>query len=155
MGDGHQLECSQWACPEHDAAAIGVWIRERLDLSRGPRVSASHRAIELGMVVADVEASQVWVATTDADSVVGPDWLARHAEYATRGLDGVAGLVDLPRTRIGEWCTVTGRSWRREEPPPGMATSTAPTSACERVDSSRSAAFRRSQSARSAWSGMH
>lgn len=60
------------------------------------RDRACRRAIELGIEVADVDASQVWVATTDADSVVGHDWLARHAEYAARGLDGVAGLVDLP-----------------------------------------------------------
>lgn len=60
------------------------------------RDRACRRAIELGMDLADVEASQVWVATTDADSVVGSDWLVRHAEYAARGLDGVAGLVDLP-----------------------------------------------------------
>jgi cellulose synthase/poly-beta-1,6-N-acetylglucosamine synthase-like glycosyltransferase len=38
---------------------------------------------------------QLWVATTDADSTVPPDWLARQLCYAALGVDGVAGLVRL------------------------------------------------------------
>ena len=36
---------------------------------------------------------QLWLATTDADTVVPPDWLARQVRWACRGADAVAGSV--------------------------------------------------------------
>ncbi len=41
-----------------------------------------------------VDADRVWLATTDADSVVRPDWLVRQLAWRRRGVDGVAGLVE-------------------------------------------------------------
>lgn len=38
---------------------------------------------------------RLWVASTDADTVVPPDWLERHLAHATTGVHGVAGVVDL------------------------------------------------------------
>jgi len=38
---------------------------------------------------------QVWVATTDADTLVPPDWLLRHVRAADAGADAVAGVVDV------------------------------------------------------------
>jgi len=37
----------------------------------------------------------VWVATTDADTVVGSAWLSTHLAWARAGFDGVAGLVGV------------------------------------------------------------
>ncbi len=37
----------------------------------------------------------VWLATTDADSVVPPTWLVDQWRWAAAGVDGVAGLVDV------------------------------------------------------------
>lgn len=34
-----------------------------------------------------------WLASTDADSVVGPDWLRAQLRYAAAGYDAVAGTV--------------------------------------------------------------
>lgn len=34
-----------------------------------------------------------WLATTDADSVVPPDWLARQVKLADEGVDAVAGSI--------------------------------------------------------------
>jgi glycosyltransferase involved in cell wall biosynthesis len=39
--------------------------------------------------------SQVWLANTDADSVVPHDWLARQLELADSGVTGIAGIVRL------------------------------------------------------------
>lgn len=39
--------------------------------------------------------NSVWVATTDADTRVPPDWLARHLAAADRGADAVAGIVEI------------------------------------------------------------
>ena len=37
--------------------------------------------------------AQVWLATTDADTTVAPDWLVAQIRWAEAGVDGVAGLV--------------------------------------------------------------
>jgi cellulose synthase/poly-beta-1,6-N-acetylglucosamine synthase-like glycosyltransferase len=39
--------------------------------------------------------SDLWLATTDADSVVPPHWLAAHQAWSTRGVDAVAGTVTV------------------------------------------------------------
>jgi glycosyltransferase involved in cell wall biosynthesis len=38
---------------------------------------------------------RVWVATTDADTLVHESWLATHLAWAGTGVDGIAGLVDV------------------------------------------------------------
>lgn len=43
----------------------------------------------------DVDPRRVWVASTDADTVVPPDWLVRQVGHATAGTDAVAGVVTL------------------------------------------------------------
>ena len=40
-----------------------------------------------------LDADGVWFATTDADTLVHPDWLARQLGWWRRGAAGVAGLV--------------------------------------------------------------
>ncbi len=37
----------------------------------------------------------IWIATTDADTVVGSDWLLRQLAHARNGIHAVAGTVDL------------------------------------------------------------
>ncbi len=39
--------------------------------------------------------SRIWLATTDADSSVPPDWLAYQLECANAGADALAGLIDI------------------------------------------------------------
>jgi hypothetical protein len=53
-------------------------------------------AVEHGLAALGGVTDGVWIAVTDADSTVPPDWLARHAAWAARGWDAVAGTVDLP-----------------------------------------------------------
>jgi GT2 family glycosyltransferase len=40
-------------------------------------------------------ADEIWIATTDADTVVPRDWLTRHLHHAALGADAVAGIVEL------------------------------------------------------------
>jgi glycosyltransferase involved in cell wall biosynthesis len=50
----------------------------------------------------DVDTSRIWIATTDADSEVPPDWLTSHLNHQRTGLDGVAGLVKLDEREVSE-----------------------------------------------------
>jgi glycosyltransferase involved in cell wall biosynthesis len=37
----------------------------------------------------------VWLATTDADTLVSPEWLSQHLHYAARGWDAIVGTVTV------------------------------------------------------------
>jgi glycosyltransferase involved in cell wall biosynthesis len=51
-----------------------------------------------------VDPADVWLATTDADSLVPPGWLRQQVRYASQGWDAVAGTI-----RVTDW---TGRNPR-------------------------------------------
>jgi len=42
-----------------------------------------------------LDPADVWLATTDADSVVPADWLRQQARYAGQGWDAVAGTIEV------------------------------------------------------------
>jgi glycosyltransferase involved in cell wall biosynthesis len=47
---------------------------------------------------AGIPDERCWLATTDADTIVPPDWLSRMLAYANEGWDAVAGTV-----RVTDW----------------------------------------------------
>ena len=62
----------------------------------GTAGGARAAAIAHGLhVVGHVDAAQTWIATTDADTVVPPNWLSRQLEHAAAGADAVAGIIEL------------------------------------------------------------
>lgn len=48
--------------------------------------------------------SDIWLATTDADTRVRPDWLAEQRALANEGIDAVAGIIE-----IRDWSAHPGR----------------------------------------------
>ena len=74
------------AAQAHGARVIGI---------RGRSVGAARAAgmTELLRLTAGPDPSAVWLATTDADTVVPPDWLRRQVGYARQGWDVVLGTV--------------------------------------------------------------
>ncbi len=42
-----------------------------------------------------IDPAAVWLATTDADTVVPPKWLSQHVHYADAGWDAVVGTVTV------------------------------------------------------------
>jgi len=53
-------------------------------------------AIDVGLATTSATTpDRLWIATTDADTVVPPDWLLRHVTFAAAGFDAVAGVVEL------------------------------------------------------------
>lgn len=47
---------------------------------------------------AHLDPADIWVATTDADTLVPPGWLRAQFRYANRGWDAVAGTI-----RVADW----------------------------------------------------
>ncbi len=66
-------------------------------------VETSHRcagktrrsATDAGLRRLQVERDRIWIANTDADSTVAPDWLTLQVQFATEGAAAVAGIVSL------------------------------------------------------------
>lgn len=69
-----------------------------LALGCGSAGGARDAACRSALDVVGAPPEHVWVATTDADSVVPPDWLRRQLAWAAAGADGVAGQVRLDRS---------------------------------------------------------
>lgn len=61
----------------------------------GTAGAARAAALDAGIAAVGGDLATVWLATTDADSVVAADWLACHLRWASTGVDAVAGLVDV------------------------------------------------------------
>jgi cellulose synthase/poly-beta-1,6-N-acetylglucosamine synthase-like glycosyltransferase len=70
------------------ATLVPVSVRN-VGLARA--LGVTHVFFRLGTI--DPEA--VWLATTDADSVVPANWLAHHLELRRQGADGCAGTVEV------------------------------------------------------------
>ncbi len=56
---------------------------------------ARHTACERAIEQTGRNAATVWLATTDADTAVPPDWFLRQLAWAALGADAVAGLVRI------------------------------------------------------------
>jgi glycosyltransferase involved in cell wall biosynthesis len=64
---------------------------------RARNVGAARAAgmTELLRLTAGRDSAAIWLATTDADTVVPPGWLRRQLSYAGRGWDVVLGTVEV------------------------------------------------------------
>lgn len=89
--------CSDATADIARAIALGD---DRVDVIEGTwrsagacRAAAIRHALEV--VRSGTSLSDIWVATTDADTVVPSDWLCAHAAHWSQGDDAVAGVVDL------------------------------------------------------------
>ena len=56
---------------------------------------ARARGVEALRDLLDAAPADTWLLSTDADSVVPPDWIRRHLDHAARGALAVAGVVTL------------------------------------------------------------
>lgn len=96
-------------CTDRSAAAVLAHAGVRGVLSNAGMVGAARR-IGVRHALADkrIDAHRTWIACTDADSLVPPDWLLRHVEIADDGADLVLGTVipdpsELSDTAFDEW----------------------------------------------------
>jgi glycosyltransferase involved in cell wall biosynthesis len=89
-------------------ALLGV--NDRLVAMTATNVGAARRTgFALALQLSRPLPSQsVWLASTDADSAVGPDWLARQIHWRSLGFDGVAGTV-----KVDSWSQHSARTRSR------------------------------------------
>lgn len=82
------------ACADATAAVAGAHGAEVLEV--GYRNVGAARASGVGAALAApglAAARRTWLASTDADTVVPPDWLSRQLDLADAGFVAVAGVV--------------------------------------------------------------
>ena len=84
------------ACTDRTAAIARACGAQVLDI-QARRVGAARAAgmTELLRLTAPRDPAAVWLATTDADTVVPPGWLVRQLTYADQGWDVVLGTVTV------------------------------------------------------------
>ena len=84
------------ACTDQTIAAARAG-GARVTGIRARNVGAARAAgmAELLRLTAYTRPAAVWLATTDADSVVPPHWLRRQLRYASQGWDVVLGTVSV------------------------------------------------------------
>ena len=85
------------ACSDRTAAVARAGGARVISI-QARRVGAARAAGMTRAAAADVRLSirsAVWLATTDADTVVPPGWLRRQLEYADAGWDVVLGTVTV------------------------------------------------------------
>jgi hypothetical protein len=92
------------------AARPLLGINDRLVHVPATNVGATRRAgfalaLELS---AGIPAESAWLSSTDADSIVGPDWLATQIRWRASGFECVAGTV-----RVDSWSQHSAHTRRR------------------------------------------
>ena len=109
------------SCTDETVEVARGRLDQREDLVERIRANsvgeARKRGTELGLVGCD-DLRRVWVANTDADTVVPSDWLAAQVRLADEGYDAIAGTVTL--LADDDWCpTVAARFERAYRWPAG------------------------------------
>lgn len=75
-------------------AAVGP-AGQVVDCDEGNVGAARAAGVAAALAGWDGEAQRCWLASTDADTVVPPDWIERQLRHASAGAHGVAGVVEL------------------------------------------------------------
>ncbi|MFC7431627.1 MULTISPECIES: glycosyltransferase [unclassified Agrococcus] len=83
------------ACRDDTAALAAAHAGVEVVASTAARVGVARRAGVDAPGDDAIDPARVWVASTDADSVVPADWLRVHLALADAGADAVLGLVHL------------------------------------------------------------
>jgi len=77
-------------------AALTAWRPSIVTAVAARNVGAARQAgWELALAGCGGRAGGLWIATTDADGAVPPDWLRHQIELADRGADVVCGTVEV------------------------------------------------------------
>ena len=102
------------SCTDQTVEVARRYLDPRRDLVQGIWANsvgeARRRGTELGLAGCD-DPGRVWVANTDADTVVPRDWLTTQVRLADEGYDAVAGTVTLLDDE--DWCPTVAERFER------------------------------------------
>lgn len=83
-------------CTDRSADVVAGYPRVRaVEIVAGGVGQARAAGFQAVLETADVPVSELWLATTDADSRVPADWLTHQVQLAQAGADVVLGTVDV------------------------------------------------------------
>jgi glycosyltransferase involved in cell wall biosynthesis len=84
------------ACTDRTAALARAGGAEVLDIqARNVGAARAAGVAEVFRRTGPLDPASVWLATTDADTLVPPCWLARQVRYAEGGWDAVVGTITV------------------------------------------------------------
>lgn len=86
--DGSFAIATQWAARAADRHVIELTAR---NVGHARAAGAQHAFAEFAASSAD----EIWIATTDADSEVPPNWLVDQLGFANAGADAFAGTIEI------------------------------------------------------------
>jgi glycosyltransferase involved in cell wall biosynthesis len=90
------------SCTDDTAQIVARHPDVRVVATQAGRVGAARAlGVRAGLALGDEPLEQAWIANTDADSRVPPDWLTHQLDLAHEGADVVCGLVDIDPTECG------------------------------------------------------
>ncbi len=88
-------------CTDGSADAVRTHTGVRGVVSTAGMVGAARRiGVRDALTGLGIHRDRTWIACTDADSVVPPDWLLRHTEIADQGADLLLGTVLPDRSEL-------------------------------------------------------
>lgn len=102
------------ACTDATAAVARAGGASVVTSAAGRVGAARAAAIGAGLDASRADPERVWIANTDADSIVPVDWLAVHLEFAERGVALLRGAV---RPDARELAAEQLRRWLSLNPP--------------------------------------
>ncbi|GII99949.1 glycosyl transferase family 2 [Sediminihabitans luteus] len=100
-------------CTDASARAVPPDV-ERVEITARTVGLARTAGTRHALGLLDAPAAQVWIASTDADSVVPPDWVTHHLDLADDGADVVVGGVRPDLAALSEG---RARAWLRRYVP--------------------------------------
>lgn len=81
------------ACTDDTAARVRRWPVEAVEIS-ARRVGAARRTgVAHALSLLEASPHDIWIAMTDADTVVPPEWVTHQLDLADAGVDLVLGTV--------------------------------------------------------------
>ncbi|MEW2437300.1 glycosyltransferase [Streptomyces caniferus] len=85
------------ACVDDTAEVAGTAGASVLNLGSQNPGKARAAAVQYALATLGTPASATWIASTDADSIVPPNWLAFQLDQARAGWEAVVGTVTVAR----------------------------------------------------------
>lgn len=107
------------ACRDSTAVQVRRWPVDAVEIDARSVGTARRVGVERALSTLDVPPADTWVAMTDADTVVPPDWLTHQLDLMDAGVDLVLGTVrpdfaDLSARHAAYW-----RATHHRGRPPG------------------------------------